>query len=376
MPQGEPTSRIEDLLGLLVRQTRDVSIILLDTDGTVVGWLGAAALLFGREAPEAIGTHFEFLFTEDDRAAGLPALELTIAAANSRAEDDRWHVRKDGSRLWISGVTVPLRADDGTLVGYAKVGRDRTDLKMQLDALANRVEALTAAHEERALFLKTLGHELRNPLAPLRTATALLRRVREPAAMETALGIIDRQLASIQRLADDLSDLTRMEIGRLGLQRQPIDLQETLAALVRGYLPEATRRGLRLLLLMPDAPIRLDVDPGRFQQIMMNLLGNALKYTPSGGTIWLKATTEGQQAVIRVEDTGQGIAAETLPRIFELFTQENPDGAESDGGMGIGLALVSRLVRMHGGVVEVRSPGKGRGSEFTVRLPLTGDTLV
>jgi PAS domain S-box-containing protein len=360
----------KELFEKMLAQTREVAFIFIDPAGTIVGWDGAAERIFGYPKEEILGQPGDILFTPEDRALGLPAHELAVASANTGAEDDRWQVRKDGTRIWATGITVPLKAEDKKILGYAKVVRDRTDLKSQIDSLTRRVQALTAADEERSHFLKTLGHELRNPLAPLMTATALLRRLAPGAAAQGPLATIERQIAAIKRLAEDLTDLTRMGVGRLELHRETMNVQETLQSLVSGYLPEAQRRGCALQLLMPATPIELQADPARFQQIIMNLLQNALKYTPTGGRIWVKAATEDDHVVIRVEDTGVGIAPDMLPKIFELFTQESPNSNESEGGLGIGLALVSELAKLHGGFVEVRSPGKGKGSEFTVRLPL------
>lgn len=359
-----------ELLTLLLAQTRDVALVLLDPEGRIVGWEGACQRLFGHAPEDVLGQPTDLLFTPEDRAQGIPAHELAVAAANSRAEDDRWHVRADGTRIWVSGITIPLRDAGGRVLAFAKVARDRTDLKTQIDSLSKRVQALTTADEHRSHFLKTLGHELRNPLAPLMTSTALLRKLVPTQAAEGPLATLERQIAAIKRLADDLTELTRMGAGRLSLQLETVSMQGLLHSIVEGYRPEADRRGLRLQLLMPGAPIQLRADPARLQQMIANLLSNALKYTPSGGRIWVKASTEQNEVVIRVEDNGVGIAPDMLPKIFDLFTQESPDSIQSEGGLGIGLALVVELAKLHGGFVEVRSDGKGKGSEFSVRLPM------
>jgi PAS domain S-box-containing protein len=360
----------ETLIALLFSQTRDVALLLLDADGVIVGWEGGCERIFGYTRQEMLGQPADSLFVPEDRALGIPAHELAVAAANSKAEDDRWHLRKDGTRIWISGITMPLKGEDRQVLGFAKIARDRTDLKQQLDSLSRRVQAMSAADEERSHFLKTLGHELRNPLAPLMTSAALLKRQATGPGAQGPLATIDRQVAVIKRLADDLTELTRMGAGKLSLQLEPVHVQELLQSIISGYLAEAQRRGLQLQLLMPPTPIVVTADAARLQQIVANLLQNALKYTPAGGRIWLKAATEADEVVIRVEDTGVGIAPDMLPKIFDLFTQEAPDSIASEGGLGIGLALVTELAKLHGGFVEVRSQGKGKGSEFTVRLPL------
>lgn len=361
----------DTLIALLFSQTRDVALLLMDRAGTVIGWEGACEGIFGHTRQEMLGRPSDALFVPEDRALGIPAHELAVAAANSKAEDDRWHMRKDGTRIWVSGITIPLRRTPGAdIIGFAKIARDRTDLKQQIDSLTRRVQALGAADEERSHFLKTLGHELRNPLAPLTTSAALLRKLAPGPGAQGPLATIERQIAVIKRLADDLTELTRMGAGRLSLQLAPVHVQELLQSMVSGYDAEAQRRGLQLQLLMPQTPVVVTADAARLQQIVANLLQNALKYTPAGGRVWLKAATEADEVVIRVEDTGVGIAPDMLPKIFDLFTQEAPDSIESEGGLGIGLALVTELAKLHGGFVEVRSQGKGKGSEFTVRLPL------
>jgi PAS domain S-box-containing protein len=360
----------ETLINLLFSQTSDVALLLLDPGGVIVGWEGGCERIFGYTRQEMLGQPADTLFVPEDRALGIPAHELAVAAANSKAEDDRWHLRRDGTRIWISGITMPLKGEDRQVLGFAKVARDRTDLKQQLDSLTRRVQALSAADEERSHFLKTLGHELRNPLAPLMNSAALLKRYATGPGAQGPLATIDRQIAVIKRLADDLTELTRMGAGKLSLQLEPVNVQELLQSIISGYLAEAQRRDLQLQLLMPSTPIVVTADAARLQQIVANLLQNALKYTPAGGRIWLKAATEADEVVIRVEDTGVGIAPDMLPKIFDLFTQEAPDSIASEGGLGIGLALVTELAKLHGGFVEVRSQGKGKGSEFTVRLPL------
>lgn len=358
-------------MAMLFAQTRDIGLLLLDPDGAVRGWEGGCERIFGYTRQEMLGEPFDTLFVPEDRALGIPAHELAVAAANSKAEDDRWHLRRDGMRIWISGITVPLKGKDGQVIGFGKIARDRTDLKQQLDSLARRVQSLSAADEERAHFLKTLGHELRNPLAPLMTSTALLKRYATTPAAQGPLATIDRQIAVIKRLADDLTELTRLGAGRLSLHLEQVHVQDLLQSMVSGYLADAQQRGLQLQLLVPPTPIVVTADAARLQQMVANLLQNALKYTPAGGRIWLKAATEAEELVIRVEDTGVGIAPDMLPKIFDLFTQEAPDSLASEGGLGIGLALVTELAKLHGGFVEVRSQGKGKGSEFTVRLPLS-----
>ena len=360
-----------ELLRLLLGQARDHALILLDADGLVVDWLAASEHVFGWSRDEMLGQTIERLFTEDDRSRGTPWHEIEVARANGRAEDDRWQVRRDGTRIWASGVVVPLRDAAGEVVGFGKVLRDRTDVRGHVEALENRIEALTTGIARRDLVLTTLAHELRSPLGALGNAIELLRLAGPPCeGLDYPLQIMQRQIDAIGRLVGDLMDASRMGAGKIELDRRDVDLQEILASAADACRPLAERRrqDFRVLLLPGEMPVRGDAD--RLRQVVVNLLENAVKYTPEGGCVFLKATVEGQEAVVRVEDTGIGIAPEALPGIFELFTQEEHARKMAAGGLGLGLSLVRQLVALHEGTVQVRSEGRGKGSEFTVRLPL------
>jgi PAS domain S-box-containing protein len=368
-PSRTPT--IEELLRLLLEQGKDHAIILMDAQERIVGWLGGAEEIFGYAAEEMIGRSASHIFTPEDRERGLADHEFAVARKDGRAEDDRWQLRKDGTRIWANGVLIALRDASGAVAGFGKILRDRTDVRGQIETLENRAAALLQADERKNLFLATLAHELRNPLAPLANAVYLLRQVR-PGDPDLAypVKLIERQVEFLRRLVDDLLDVTRIGRGKLQLQLGPVHLQEALRRAAEACRPASEERRHRLELLLPGVPITLEGDADRLHQVFVNLLNNAIKYTPEGGRVWLKMTVEGAEAVVRVEDTGVGIAPEMLPRIFEMFTQEASSASWSGGGLGIGLALVRDLVALHGGVVQVRSEGKGKGSEFTVRLPL------
>lgn len=369
--EDRPDPRVEDLLGHWQAQTRHHALLFLDPTGErIVGAAGGVGPVLGYAAEELVGMAVAELFTPEDRALGLDRHEVMIAAQAGDGSDDRWHLRKDGSRVWISGTLTALHDAAGRVVGFAKLMRDRTDLRVQIEKLQNRVAALSDADQQREVFLATLAHELRNPLMPLANAARLIRMGCAGDSMRFPLQVIDRQLALLTRLVDDMMDVTRIDVGKLELKIEEIEVQAAIAQAVELARPAAQTRGLHLSALQPSVPIVIQADPSRFEQIVVNLLNNAIKYTPAGGHVWVKVTVETEQAVIRVEDDGQGIAAEMLPRIFELFTQESGVGAAASGGLGIGLALVKSLVEQHHGVVEVRSDGRNRGSEFTVRLPL------
>jgi PAS domain S-box-containing protein len=350
------------LLRLLLEQGKDHALILLDPKGVVVAWLAGAETVFGFTAAEMVGQPVSRLFTPEDLARGAHEHELEVAGADGRAEDDRWQVRKDGTRIWANGVLTPLRGPSGGLAGFAKVLRDRTDVKAQIDAHAR-------ADQRQRVFLGTLAHELRNPLGPLANAAQLIRQG-QGAAVEAPVRMIERQVEFIRRLVDDLMDFTRVSAGKVRLRLQAVGLEDVLTRAADCCRPEAERRRQEFRIILLPTPTVVEADPDRLQQVVVNLLTNAIKYTPEGGGVWLKATVEGDEAVVRVEDTGVGIGPDMLPRIFDLFTQEEESLDRSQGGLGLGLPLVRELVALHGGTVQVRSEGRGKGSEFTVRLPL------
>lgn len=355
---------------MLWQQAPDIAFVLLDVDGRITGWRGAAETLFGYREAETIGCPIDILFVEEDRALGLPKLEREIAVAALRSEDDRWHLRKDGMRIWVTGSLIALREGDRH-VGFAKIMADRTNLRAQLDTTENRLEHAHDALRGRDVFFGRLTHEVRNALGPIRNVTELIaRKGLASAELAGPLRIVERQVGQMERMMGDLAEVVRFGAGKLQLVRTGFDLGTDLREIAATVQPDAQKKAQVLTTLVPPAPIQIQADRERVHQIVFNLLHNAIKYTPRGGKIWLQCTVEIDHAVVKVQDNGQGIAATLLPVIFDLFTQENPH--QSGGGFGVGLSLVKDLVDAHGGFVEVRSDGKDRGSEFTVRLPLHG----
>ncbi|HTE41114.1 MAG TPA: HAMP domain-containing sensor histidine kinase, partial [Steroidobacteraceae bacterium] len=282
-------------------------------------------------------------------------------------EDDRWHVRKDGARIWISGAMLALRENDG-VVGFVKVMRDRTDLKAQLEAIRNRNAHLEQLMAGRDASFSKITHEIRNSLAPIKNAVHLLSIPAEAQQAKIAHAILNRQLALLETMARDLTEAARVSTGKLQVNKERLDIAPELIEIVNVARSRVADKQQEILVFVPDGPVMVCADRQRFHQIVFNLLDNAIKYTGEFGHIWVKCIVEMDTVQIKVEDDGIGISASMLPLIFDLFTQEA--GVDSIEGMGIGLALVKALVELHGGMMEVRSEGKGKGSEFTVRLPL------
>jgi PAS domain S-box-containing protein len=303
----------------------------------------------------------------------------------------RLHYRNRGTR-WVDCTYTPDVDASGRVRGMIACVNDITDRKeLELQLLDNAAEQedvavalresearsrqlaeqLQAADQRKNEFLALLAHELRNPLAPLRNGLHLVRIAADAITRDRACAMMDRQLRHMVRLVDDLLDVSRITRSKLELRREVVELATVVRNAVEasGELIEAFDHELSVEL--PEEPVPLDADPVRMTQVVSNLLNNAAKYTNPGGRIEVRAWREGEEALILVRDSGIGIASEDLPRVFDLFSQVHGDPARAPGGLGVGLSLVRGLVQMHGGTVDARSGGRGRGSEFLVRLPVS-----
>lgn len=308
---------------------------------------GLSALAIAREVcPEV-----PFLFV-----SGAIGEERAIESLKSGATD---YVLKQRLDRLVPSLRRALREADER--------RERRRLESEL---VRRAEELAEAHRRKDDFLAILSHELRNPLAPVRNALQVLRmHTSQDATVTQAREILERQVQVLTQLVDDLLDMTRVARGKLQLRKQRVEASALLQRAVETARPSIDKRQHRLTVVTPDHPVWLDADPLRVQQILLNLLGNAAKYTEPGGQIQVSVITEGDRAVFRVRDNGLGIDAKLKARIFDLYMQAEHDLEHSQGGLGIGLSLVRHLVELHGGTIEVISDGRGKGSEFIVRLP-------
>jgi PAS domain S-box-containing protein len=272
-----------------------------------------------------------------------------------------------GDYRWFLGRSVPLKDECGRVVKWFGISTDIDDQK-RLEA------ALEEAHRQKDEFLAMLAHELRNPLVPLRNGVYLLREaVSHAAAAQKLLGMMERQVKHLVRMVDDLLDVSRISRGQIDLRMGPLELAGAVAQAVETCRPFLEARRHELTVSLPAEPLPLEADPTRLAQAFGNLLNNSARYTPDGGHVWITAAREGSEVVVRVRDNGAGLPEELLPtRIFEPLTQASRTLARSEGGLGIGLTLVRKLVELHGGTVEAHSNGPGQGSEFVVRLPVAG----
>ncbi|MGQ0654162.1 MAG: hybrid sensor histidine kinase/response regulator, partial [Betaproteobacteria bacterium] len=256
------------------------------------------------------------------------------------------------------------------IVGISKIARDIGERKRIEEALRRGQKELGESGRRKDEFLAMLAHELRNPLAPMRLAAETMRAA--GSADETvAFGaaVIDRQVTHLARLVDDLLDVSRISRGLIAIEKEPIDLAEAVEMALELARPLMEEREHRLAVQPPPGPVYVEGDADRLAQVFANLLNNAAKFTARGGTIALSTGIDGGEAFVRVKDGGAGISAALLPHIFDLFFQADTSLARQFGGMGIGLALARRLVELHGGTLEAKSEGEGKGAEFTVRLP-------
>ncbi|WPH22495.1 CheR family methyltransferase [Variovorax paradoxus] len=370
----------EERLRLVAATTRDFAIITADEQGLITSWNAGAQRIFGYTEGEMLRKPLAIIFTAEDRANGVPEGEMRRALELGRAEDERWHQRKDGSRFFCSGVTTPLEAAAGG--GFAKIARDMTGTKQHELAQEHRLfkekkASLSAqtANELKDRFLAVMSHELKQPLNLIQMNAELLMHApgtAENPAVRRVGETIKRAVASQTRIINDLLDLSRIRTGKLRLNRVAVDLGELVQAVAQAAVSGAAGKKLALELDC-EAGVVCDGDRVRIEQIAWNLLSNAVKFTPEGGRIAVRVAAAGEGfGRLTVSDTGCGIAPEFLPHVFGMFNQADSEVTPPNGGLGIGLALVDELTRAHGGRVEVHSAGLGQGAEFSVWLPRVG----
>ncbi len=343
--------------------------VATDPDGVIIYWNRFAETLYGWMKEEALGRNIGDVVVAPP-AAGQAA---EIMAALQRGESwsgDFLVRRRDGTTFPAHVTDSPVFDGHGALEAVIGVSTDVSEQK-------RAEEALREADRKKDEFLATLAHELRNPLAPLRNGLQLMGLAREDGAMvERTRVMMERQLGQMVRLIDDLLDVSRISRGKIELRKERIELAAVVQSALEISRPLVETNGQELLVALPPETVFLDGDLTRLAQVFSNLLNNSARYTPRGGRITLTAERQGAEIVVTVRDTGVGIPAEMLPRVFEMFTQGERSPGRSQSGLGIGLTLVQRLVELHGGTVEARSEGPGRGSELIVRLPAAAGELL
>lgn len=374
--------RVEQIAAAAVRQSHQtlravvaaspLPIVVIEADTTVRLWNPAAERLFGWTASEVVGR--EIPNVPPDKLVECRCVRDAVMRGESFSGIETCRIRRDGSKVDVLISAAPLANGQGATPAMVLLFEDVTARKR---AEAEREELLGAAQRARAdaeaasrakdEFLAMLSHELRNPLSAVRNALVTARL--DDTRREPALEIARRQTEQLTRLVDDLLDVARITQGRIVLRKEPLYLTEVIERAVETSRALIEDRGHTLSVSLPSGAIRVDGDATRLEQVVVNLLSNAAKYTERGGRIELLAERHGREAVLRVRDSGIGIAPDMLPRVFDLFAQSERALDRAQGGLGIGLTVVRSLVQLHGGTVAAHSEGLGKGAEFVVRLP-------
>ncbi|WP_118183045.1 CheR family methyltransferase [Paraburkholderia phosphatilytica] len=364
----------ERRMRIVAEGTRDYAIVTFDDEGAVTSWNAGAQRLFGYTEAEMIGTSPARLFVEEDRERGIPQQEFELARARGRIEESRWQVRKDGTRFYASGVL--FRLDDDGVSGFARIARDFGEQTQPgFDTGAHGSDRQTAreldAERRRDEFLAVVSHELKHPLNLISASAELIARApetRQNLNLSRASDTIRRTVLSQAQIIDDLLDISRVRTGKLSIVRTAFDLREVTARIASAVQDEAQQRQIEIEVDAPGQPVIVYADITRLEQIVWNLVSNALKFTGTGGRIALSLVVDGPTAALSVADNGAGIDAAFLPHVFDMFQQSRHSPRR--GGLGIGLALVKELVGLQGGDVRAESKGPGRGATFSVSLPV------
>jgi PAS domain S-box-containing protein len=377
--EAERSSRILEAQREQLRVTLESigdAVIATDLHGNVTLINSVAQRLSGWTQQDAVGRPLTEVFDIRNDQTGLPAENPGVQVLREGVvfglANHSVLVSRDGTVRPIDDSAAPILDRDGALTGVVLVFRDVTEQRRLESEIQARMAELAESDRKKDEFLAVLSHELRNPLAPLRYALMLLQQSQDREQTLETLELMERQLGHVVHIVGDLLDLNRISRGTLGLRRQAVTLSRVLEDALVTTRPRMERSRHRVEVELPEAPIWLDVDPTRVAQVFANVLNNAAKYTESAGVIRITAWTEATEAVVSIRDNGIGISPDMLPRVFEMFTQGHPTREGSQGGLGIGLSLVRRLVELHGGRVEARSEGPGRGSEFLIHLPVHG----
>ena len=367
--------RYEQTLARLaaIVEASDDAILTKTLDGTITTWNPGAEQTFGYSATEAMGHPVTILFPPD-RVAEEAELLKRLGRGERVQHFETERIRKDGQRLRVSVSLAPLRNAAGSITGISTIARDITPQARLFAAERTARAEAERANRSKDQFLAVLSHELRQPLnTMLGWLRVLQNQGIDPIQRDRALDAIERNTRAQARMIEDLLDIARIEAGKLTLERRPLNLGPLIAETVESLRHEAKAKALTFETNLGPVPSVVSGDGDRLRQVLMNLLVNALKYTPSGGRIQVHMMLD--KGVVRtvISDTGVGIERELLPHVFERFRQADWRSAGTHGGLGLGLAIVREIVEMHGGTVEANSEGRGRGAVFTVTLPTMHD---
>jgi len=367
-----------DRYRLLVESIQDYAIFLMDANGYIQTWNKGAERNKGYKPNEIIGKHFSIFYMQRDIDARKPERELELATRLGRIEDEDWRLRKDGTRFWANVVITALRDPDGDLVGFAKVTRDLTERKQHEDELrdANTLlrqqqRTLEDMNRSKDEFISLASHQLRTPATGIKQYLGLI--------LEGFMGeVTPEQHASIlkayesnERQLDTVNSLLRIaqiDAGKITLHKISTDIGKMLESVMDEYKEKFTRRNQSYNITVPPDTMA-EIDATHFRMVIENLVDNASKYTPDGGSVDVQAKIKGKKLVITIKDSGVGVEASDIPRLFQKFSRIQNDLSESVGGTGLGLYWVEKIVALHGGAIEVKSV-VGKGTLFTVSVPV------
>ena len=383
----EELRQSEERFRLLIEGLADYAIFMLDPNGQVATWNSGAERIKGYTATDIIGQHFSVFYPDEVKESRWPEHELQVAAEKGSFTDIGWRVRKDGTTFWANVTITALRDDTGKLLGYAKLTRDMTEAK-RIEAIESinqqREEMLDAERSARMSaqratrlkdeFLATLSHELRTPLSAILGWTQVLLRGAAPKGPEEqkrAIEVIDRNARAQVQLIDDLLDLSRIMTGKLRLDLHQVAFSSIVEAAVDSARPAAEAKGIRLRAILGAGQDIVSADSSRLQQVVWNLLTNAIKFTPKAGQVQVLLQRVNSHLELSVSDTGIGIPAHYLPHVFDRFSQKDTSTTRAFGGLGLGLAICKQLVELHGGTITAVSEGEGKGATFSVYLPVS-----
>ena len=366
-------------LAAIVTSSGD-AIISKDLNGIITSWNQGAQRLFGYTAAEVIGKSVSLLIPEDHRDEE-PKILSRIRQGESVEHYETVRRRKDGSLLDISLTVSPIKNSVGQIIGASKVARDITERKQAEQALRESeqrfrqaADEAEAANRAKDMFLATLSHEMRTPLSAIVGWMQILQGGTEggcrDAELNEGLEVIERNARTMVQLLDDVMDVSRIVSGKVRLEVRPCELSEVIRAGIDVVRSAARARDIALTAELDPAASAASCDAARMQQVVWNLLSNAIKFTPKGGKVHVTLAREGADVRIQVSDSGQGIDPELLPYVFDRFRQADSSTRRRFGGLGLGLSIVKHLVELHGGTVQAQSEGEGRGSTFTVLLPI------
>ncbi len=359
-------AEMKEQLAAIVESSDDI-IASKTLDGIITSWNKGAERILGYSADEVIGNHVSMLMPPE-QVEDVPRILNKIRAGKRVDHFQTRRRRKDGTIIDVSLTVSPIRDASGRIIGASKIGRDISQQRRMEDERRD-------ANRRKDEFLAMLAHELRNPLASISNATQLFGHFQTEQDLVWAKEVILRQIKHLSRLIDDLLDVSRITRGKIQLQEEEIALAPVISSAIEAVRPLIEERKHELSISL-EPGLRLKADPLRLEQILVNLVNNAAKYTDAGGRIWVTATSDARMLVIKVRDTGIGLPAQLIPHVFDLFVQGDRSAARTEGGLGIGLTLVQKLTQMHGGSVSVVSEGPGQGCEFTVRLPALESSTV